>query len=104
MSYMLSPVLRTYVNPVEGNQIETSNNPHMMYFATNVSNQEFGGIKPDIDPLPFIIQGGPHGFIVRHLGEKEMAEITRRHAPMLKRLCELNSLWCLPKSPNGHSM
>ena len=70
----------------------------------NASNQDIGGAEPGIATLPFIIQEGPHGFIVQHVGEKERAEITREHAPMLKRLCELNSLWCLPKSPAGHSM
>lgn len=104
VSYMLSPVLRTYANPDEGSELQTTNNPHVMYYAPNVSNQEFGGVKPALVPLPFIIQGGPHGFIVQHLGEKEMAEITRQHASMLKRLCELNSLWCLPKSPTSHAM
>jgi hypothetical protein len=104
VSYMLSPVLRTYVNPVEGNQIETSNNPHVMYFAPNVSNEEFAGKKPDIDPLPFIIHGGPHGFIVQHLGEKEAAEITRQYASMLERLCDLNSVWCLPASATRNPM
>lgn len=103
VSYMLSPVLRTYVNPVEGNEIETSNNPHVMYFAPNVSNQEFRGAKPDIHPLPFVIQAGPHGFIVQHLGERERAEITRQYEPLLKRLCELNPVWCLPKAANSQS-
>jgi hypothetical protein len=60
-------------------------------------------VKPDLVPLPFIIQAGPHGFIVQHLGEMEMATITREHAPMLKKLCELNSLWCLPKTATGHA-
>jgi hypothetical protein len=32
------------------------------------------------------------------------AGITRDSALMLKRLCELNSLWCLPQSVTGHSM
>ncbi|CAN5154367.1 hypothetical protein BH10PSE6_BH10PSE6_01570 [soil metagenome] len=103
VSYMMQPMTRTYDNPVKSNKIETWNGPHVMYLAPNASNQDIGGAEPGIATLPFIIQEGPHGFIVQHVGEKERAEITREHAPMLKRLCELNPIWCLPKSAHGHS-
>ena len=104
VSYMMQPMTRTYDDPVKSDKITTWNGPHVMYLAPNVSNQDIGGAEPGITTLPFIIQEGPHGFIVNHVGEKERAEITREHAPMLKRLCELNPIWCLPKSTNGHSM
>jgi hypothetical protein len=96
-SYMLSPILRTYIDPEVSGAVETSTNPHIMHYAPNVSNKALGGVKPSINPLTFIIQEGPHGFAVQHLGEKEMAAIKIRYAPMLDRLCGLNALWCLPK-------
>jgi hypothetical protein len=43
VSYMLSPVLRTYVNPEESDSVATSNNPHVMYYAPNVYNEDIGG-------------------------------------------------------------
>lgn len=99
VSYMLSPILRTYINPdTSGDVVETSTNPHIMHYAPNVSNQALGGVKPGINPLTFIIQEGPHGFAVQHLGEKEMAAIKSDYAPMLERLCGLNPLWCLPNN------
>ncbi|MGK6355714.1 hypothetical protein ACMGDH_10875 [Sphingomonas sp. DT-207] len=96
VSYMLSPILRTYIDPENSGDVETSTNPHIMHYAPNVSNQALGGVKPSINPLTFIIQEGPHGFAVQHLGEKEMAAIKNHYAPMLDRLCGLNPLWCLP--------
>src|SRR5256886_7832770 len=37
VSYMLSPILRTYVNPDENENIATTNVPHVMHYAPNVS-------------------------------------------------------------------
>ena len=46
VSYMLSPILRTYVNPDANDSVATSNIPHVMYYAPNVSNDEMGGAMP----------------------------------------------------------
>jgi len=45
VSYMLSPILRTYFNPEESDKVMTMNYPHVMYYAPNVSNEDIGGIK-----------------------------------------------------------
>src|SRR3982074_2969069 len=37
ISYMLSPVLRTYVNPEESDRVTTANFPHVMYYAPDIS-------------------------------------------------------------------
>src|SRR3954468_7497597 len=42
VSYMLSPILRTYVNPDANDSVATSNIPHVMYYSPNVSNDEMG--------------------------------------------------------------
>src|SRR5437588_2222902 len=42
VSYMLSPILRTYVNPDENENVATANVPHIMHYAPNVSNQDIG--------------------------------------------------------------
>jgi hypothetical protein len=96
VSYMLSPVLRTYANPDEGDSVQTTNNPHVMHYAPNVSNGDIGGVKPDEGPLPFIIQDGPHGFTIQHLGKTETAAITKKYQEMLTRLCKIKGEWCLP--------
>src|SRR3989442_1461691 len=46
VAYMLSPVLRTYVNPDANDTVLTANVPHVMYYAPNVSNQDIGGAQP----------------------------------------------------------
>lgn len=102
ISYMLSPVLRTYASPDESDLIETTNNPHVMHYGPNVSNRDIGGVKPGMSPYPFIIQDGPHGFIVQHLGKEEMAAITKGYKEMLARLCKIKQVWCLPAAPHAH--
>ena len=46
VSYMLSPILRTYVNPEQNGNVATSNIPHVMHYAPNVSNADVGGTQP----------------------------------------------------------
>src|SRR5216683_4967465 len=40
ISYMLSPILRTYVNPDVNDNVATANVPHVMHYAPNVSNED----------------------------------------------------------------
>src|SRR5229473_6787785 len=42
VSYMLSPILRTYVSPDQNDDVATANIPHVMYYAPNVSDKEVG--------------------------------------------------------------
>ena len=99
VSYMLSPVLRTYVNPDAQEMVLTANVPHIMYYAPNVTNQDVGGAKPAPgSDYPFVILTGPHGYTIQFLGEKEKEAVTKEYEPMLKRLCQINELWCLPKT------
>ena len=62
ISYMLSPILRTYFNPEESDKVITINYPHVMYYAPDVSNEDIGGGKPG-GMYPFVILHGHHGYI-----------------------------------------
>src|SRR6266404_2357047 len=42
VSYMLSPILRTYVSPEQNDNVATSSIPHIMHYAPNVSSGEVG--------------------------------------------------------------
>ena len=96
ISYMLSPVLRTYVNPDESDRAVTINLPHVMYYAPDVSNEDIGGGKPGgMDP--FVILHGPHGYMIQPLGLTERAAINKEYEEMLARLCNIKDVWCLPK-------
>jgi hypothetical protein len=107
VSYMLSPILRTYINPEENDRVATSNNPHVMYYAPNVSNEDIGGKPPSISvagygmivtgPYPFVIMPGHHGYMIQLLGLTERAAINKEYEEMLARLCKIKEVWCLPK-------
>jgi len=96
ISYMLSPVLRTYANPEENDTVITANVPHVMYYAPDVSNEDIGGGRPG-SMYPFVIMPGPHGYFIQFLGLTERAAINKEYEEMLARLCKIKEVWCLPK-------
>ena len=97
ISYMLSPVLRTYFNPEEsGDRVTTANFPHVMYHAPGVSDEDIGAGEL-AGMYPFVILHGHHGYMIQALGVTERAAITKQYEEMLARLCNINELWCLPK-------
>ncbi len=100
ISYMLSPLLRTYANPDESDRVGTFNMPHVMYYAPNVSNEDVGG-KPGSFLYPSVIIPGPHGYIIQPFGLTERAVINKEYEEMLARLCKIKEEWCLTKS-EGH--
>ena len=107
---MLSPILRTYVNPDENENVATANVPHVMHYAPNVSNADVGGATPSPEQLryfgqhgrwpdspdPFVILHGPHGYMVQFLGVAERDAINKEYEEMLARLCKIKETWCLP--------
>ncbi|MGH7229757.1 MAG: hypothetical protein ACREJU_00135 [Nitrospiraceae bacterium] len=96
VSYMLSPILRTYTNPEVNGDVQTMNYPHVMYYAPDISDEDIGGGKPG-GIGPFVIMPGHHGLMIQPRGQAETAAITEEYAGMLARLCKIKDLWCLPK-------
>jgi hypothetical protein len=110
VSYMLSPILRTYTNPDENENVATANIPHVMNYAPNVSNEQVGAATPTPEqlryfsehghwldtPYPFLILHGPHGYMVQFRGVTERDAITKEYEEMLARLCKIKEAWCLP--------
>jgi hypothetical protein len=111
VSYMLSPVLRTYVNPDQSEEVATANVPHVMHYAPNVSANEIGAANPTPEqfqyfkdhgrwpdtPYPILILHGPHGYMVQFQGVAERDAITREYTDMLAQLCKIKGAWCLPR-------
>src|SRR5215475_3402515 len=94
ISYMLSPVLRTYTRDTD--RVLTINYPHVMYYAPHISSEDIGAGKlGGMDP--FVIFHGPHGYMIQALGVAERAAINEEYKEMLVRLCNIKDLWCLPK-------
>jgi len=97
ISYMLSPILRTYTNPDENDNVVTASVPHVMYYAPNVTNDQVGGGKPGPGAkYPFVILHGPHGYSIQFLGQAETEAVRKEYKELLERLCEINKEWCLP--------
>jgi hypothetical protein len=96
ISYMLSPVLRTYMSPEENDVVVTANYPHVMFYAPEISNEDIGGGKPG-GMEPFVILHGHHGYMIQPYGVTERAAINKEYADMLARLCSIKDSWCLPK-------
>ena len=97
ISYMLSPILRTYFNPEESDGVVTMNYPHVMYYAPNVSNEDIGGGKLG-GMYPFVIMPGPHGYFIQPIDLTVRAAINKEYEEMLARLCKIKEAWCLPKA------
>jgi hypothetical protein len=95
VSYMLSPVLRTYFNPEQGDTVVTMDFPHVMYYAPDVSADDIGAGQLG-GAYPFIIFHGHHGYMVQGFGVAERAAITKEYQGMLARLCGLKAEWCVP--------
>jgi len=97
ISYMLSPILRTYTNPDANDNVVTASIPHVMYYAPNVSSEEVGGGKPGPGAMyPFLILHGPHGYNIQLLGKVEAASVKAEYKDLLEQLCKINPAWCLP--------
>src|SRR5262245_35539744 len=77
ISYMLSPVLRTYTNDTD--HVLTINYPHVMYYAPDVSGQDIGAGKLG-GTDPFVILHGPHGYVIQALGVAERAAVTEERS------------------------
>jgi hypothetical protein len=101
VSFMLSPILRTYVNPDESDNVATDNFPHVMYYMPNVSGKEVGAVTPTAEqpsPFPQLIHHGPHAYLVQARGVAESEAITKGYQEMLTRLCKIKRVWCLSES------
>jgi hypothetical protein len=111
VSYMMSPILRTYINPENNEEVCTTIVPHVMHYVPNVSPEAVGAATPAPDELryfcehgrwrnnpdPFVIFHGAHGYLIQFLGVTEREAIRNEYEGLLGRLCTMKTLWCLPK-------
>jgi hypothetical protein len=99
VSYMLSPVLRTYFEPEVSERVGTVIVPHVMYYAPEVSNADIGAAPVPVpgSMYPFVILRGHHGYMIQFLGVSERAAINQEYQEMLARLCAIKEVWCLPQ-------
>jgi hypothetical protein len=114
VSYMESPILRTYITPYQNDSVATETVPHIMHYAPNLSNNDVGGAPPTPDqlhyftehghyrstPSPFVIMPGMHGYFIQFLGVSERDAVVKEYKPMLAQLCNIRAEWCLPEAPS----
>jgi len=101
ISYMLSPLLRTY----DDNKIVNLMLPHYMFYAPRVENSDFGGQWDGHGPFAI---GSTEGldkehsifnFIIIPAGENEKAAIVEANKDLLRRLAEYKSFLAVAIGP-----
>lgn len=97
ISYMVAPLMRTYVGPGDA-PVATISLPHHMVYAPNLTDRDIGGTPPP-SPHPFIFEHGPHGYMVFLVGESERAKLMEASRDLLTALCAFDAVLCLPDSP-----
>jgi hypothetical protein len=92
ISYMLSPIQRLYGGP-ESRDTRTVNMPHYMFYAPNLTKNDVGG-GPVMGQYPYLINPGPHAYVIVNVGETEKAQISQEEHEFLKDLCDFRSYFC----------
>jgi len=101
ISFMLSPIQRLYGGP-QSKDAKTMNMPHYMFYAPNLTNKDIGG-GPVMGQYPYLINPGPHAYIIVNVGETEKAQINREERDLLKEVCSYRSYFCIDEaSTKGH--
>ena len=98
---MLSPVQRLYGGP-ESKDTRTVNMPHYMFYAPNLTSKEIGG-GPVMGRYPYLVNPGPHAYIILNVGETEKAQINRESQKLAKELCTYRSYFCTDGASANHS-
>ena len=101
ISYMLSPVQRLY-GGASSKAVHFVNMPHYMFYAPNLSSKDVGG-GPVMGQYPYLINAGPHAYIILNVGETEKAQITRESQNLLRELCAHRSYFCADGASAKHS-
>jgi len=97
VSYMLSPIQRLYGGP-NSKETRTVNMPHFMFYAPNLTSKDIGG-GPVMGRYPYLINPGPHAYIIVNVGSAEKEQINQEESPLTKELCAYRGDFCLPDKP-----
>lgn len=95
LTYMLGPVMRTYL-AVSSREPRTVVAPHFMFYAPNVTDADIGG-RPGTDG-PFMLSTGVHGLIFLGAGVSRTGEILAHSRDLLADLCAYRSVLCVKQA------
>jgi len=101
ISYMLSPVQRLYGGP-SSKTVHFVNMPHYMFYAPNLTSKDVGG-GPVMGRYPYLINPGPHAYIILNVGDAEKEQINRESQDLLRELCAYRSYFCEEGASSDHS-
>ena len=93
ISYMLSPFQRLHGGP-GSLETRTVNMPHYMFYAPNLSSNDIGG-GPVMGRYPYLINPGPHAYIIVNVGEAEKAQINQEESDLLREICAYRNDFCM---------
>jgi len=96
ISYMLSPIQRLYSGP-QSKDTRTVNMPHYMFYAPNLTSRDIG-VGPVMGRYPYLINPGPHAYIIVNVGATEKAQITQQERELLKEVCAYRGDFCLSET------
>lgn len=101
LSYMLGPVMRTYIGPPDSLYVASFNMPHYMFYAPYLKPADIGGNSDSGGP--FVIgDGGPHGYIILPAGKSEKMQILEENKNLLKRLTEYKPYFAVAQEEMHH--
>ncbi len=97
VSYMLSPVMRTWMPPDD--KVHTLTGPHVMFYAPNLTAADIGTPAGNSLKYPFLTEEGvpEQRFIIQLIGNLERAAIVAEAKQLLDDLCGYRDVLCLPK-------
>jgi len=95
VSYMLAPVMRTFVAE-SSREPTTMVAPHYMFYAPNVTDADIGGQRSGDGP--FMLSTGPHGLIFLGAGATRKQEILAQSRDLLTALCSYRRVLCVPQA------
>jgi hypothetical protein len=96
LSYMVAPIMRTWMLPDW--QVHTMPMPHLMFYASNVKNEDIGAVPNSSLLYPFIFKEGiaEQSYMIQLIGEAEKAKIMDDESRLLEDLCAYRDVLCLP--------
>jgi len=91
LSYMLAPIMRTYVGGDNNKHVGTFSMSHYMFYAPYMTEANIGGNSPSGGPILLGDAKVPEGYIIVPVGVMEKAKMMADNAPLLKRLIAYRS-------------
>ena len=96
LSYMVAPVMRTWMMPDW--QVHTMPMPHLMFYASNMKNEDIGALPNSSVLYPFVFKEGiaEQSYMIQLTGEAEKAQILADEKTLLGDLCAYRDVLCIP--------